>query len=158
MSSFVRSLALAAAAIAVASAPAQVADARQNSQSVRRDRPSARQYINVNFCNRTSDKIYLALSYLKAPGSSDWIVEGWKNINGNSCMDFDLPSAGWFYYYAEDDAGGTWGADDIKICVEHPGPFRRVNVDGYTCDGDELKGFRGVDPGDNASYTVNIRP
>lgn len=143
-----RMLMLTAAATTLAITPVSVASARQNNG----------QYINVNFCNHTSGKVYLALSYLKAPGSKDWIVEGWKNINGNSCMDFDLPNSGWFYYYAEDDTDGFWGADDIKICVEHPGPFRRVNVDGYTCAGSELKGFRGIDPGNNATYTVNIRP
>lgn len=143
-----RTLLLAAAASTVLLAPPTVATARQNGG----------RYVNVNFCNQTSGKIYLALSYLNAPGSHDWVVEGWKNIAGNSCMAFDLPSTGWFYYYAEDDSDGYWGASDIQICVEHPGPFHRINTDGYTCASSELKGFRGVDPGNNATFTVNIKP
>ena len=142
-----RVLLLIAAVGMVSITPPTVAEARQSGR-----------YISVNFCNLTSGKIYLSLSYLKEPGSRDWIVEGWKNISGNSCKAFDLPRSGWFYYYAEDDTDGFWGGDDIKICVEHPSPFRRVNVDGYTCPGSELKTFRGVDPGDNSTYTVNIRP
>jgi uncharacterized membrane protein len=139
---------LAAATAILAVAPVSTASARQN----------AGQYINVNICNLTSAKIFVALSYLKEPGSSDWIVEGWKNIGGNSCQDYDLPRTGWFYYYAEDEGDGYWGADDIQLCVEHPGPFRRVNRKDYTCAGSELKGFRGVDPSNSSSYTVNIRP
>lgn len=119
---------------------------------------SVRPYINVNFCNRTSGKLYLALSYIKEPGSDDWIVEGWKNIDAHSCMDFDLARDGKVYYYAEDDGDGFWGGDELKLCVEHPGPFRRVNSSSFTCDGSELKSFDSIDPGSDASRTVNLNP
>jgi len=88
--------------------------------------------VTLDFCNRTSGKVFLALMYRERPGSSNWIVEGWKVIQGGSCFNITVPNDGSVYDYAEDESDGTWGGS-FKLCVEHPGPFRRVNSADFTC-------------------------
>lgn len=150
MSRKTTSLGLAIAIALAASAPAPVAAARQNS--------NFGQYIGVEICNKTSGKVFVALSYLESPTSTGFVVEGWKTIGAYACGNYSVPRAGWFYYYIEDENDGYWGADDLKLCVEHPGPFRRVNAPNFTCDGSELKGFKGINPEGRSSYAVDITP
>lgn len=113
--------------------------------------------VKLHLCNKTSLKIYVALGYREAVGSNNWIVEGWKNINAYSCFDISVPNDSVVYDYAEDDDGGTWGGD-FTLCVEHPGPFRRINRSDYTCSSDELKGFKTVDVTGLADKTINFNP
>ena len=115
-------------------------------------------YYSVEYCNRTSGKIYLAVSYIETPGSKDWVVEGWKNLNAGACITMNYAMGSWYYYYAEDDGDGFWGKDDFMLCVEHPGPFRRINRANYTCDEDELKGFVARDPEGKSMITENLNP
>lgn len=114
-------------------------------------------YYRVEFCNRTNEKVYLAVSYVETPGSKDWIVEGWKNINAGACIQLDFAKGNYYYYYAENDGDGYWGGDDFELCVQRPGPFRRINRSSYTCDGDDLMGFVARDPGDKTFITENLR-
>ncbi|MDQ0463298.1 putative membrane protein [Caulobacter ginsengisoli] len=113
--------------------------------------------VNVHLCNKTSLKIYVALGYRESIGSNNWIVEGWKNISPYSCFDIRVPNDSVIYDYAEDDEDGSWGGD-FQLCVQHPGPFRRVNSGDYTCDAKELKGFATVDVTGLADKTVNFNP
>ncbi len=115
-------------------------------------------YYSVEYCNKTGGKIYLAVSYLERPGSKDWVVEGWKNINAGACMTMNYPEGSWYYYYAEDDGDGFWGKDDFMLCVQHPGPFRRINRADYSCDESELKGFVARDPEGKSMITENLNP
>lgn len=113
--------------------------------------------IDISICNKTSQTVYVAIAYKEAPGDgAQWYVEGWKNIAGGQCQSYDVPTDGYFDYYAEDASGGVWQGSDLRLCVERPGPFRRVNSPSYTCDGDELVGFTAVDP--NKTSTVNLNP
>jgi uncharacterized membrane protein len=112
--------------------------------------------IDVQICNRTGETVYVALAYKEHPGDgAQWIVEGWKNIAGGACQTYDVPTDGYFDYYAEDASGGVWEGD-VKLCVERPGPFRRPNSPNYTCDDQNLVGFTAVDP--NKTSTVNLNP
>ena len=113
--------------------------------------------VAMSFCNRTSGKVFLALSYLESPSSSNWIVEGWKVIQAGGCYNISVPNNAYVYDYAEDESGGSWGAD-FKLCVEHPGPFRRINSGDYTCDESELVGFKEIDVTGLSSRTVNLNP
>jgi len=112
---------------------------------------------DVHLCNKTSIKIYVAIGYRQAVGSANWMVEGWKNISPYSCFDIRVPNDSVMYDYAEDDDGGTWGGD-FMLCVQHPGPFQRVNRGDYTCDGSELKGFATVDIKGLSDKTINFNP
>lgn len=113
--------------------------------------------VNLHLCNKTGLKIYVALGYREAVGSNNWIVEGWKNINAYSCFNISVPNDSVVYDYAEDDDGGTWGGD-FTLCVEHPGPFRRINRSDYTCESKELKGFATVDVSGLSDKTINFNP
>jgi uncharacterized membrane protein len=119
--------------------------------------PRAPTMVNVHLCNKTSGKIYVALGYRQSVGSDNWIVEGWKNISAYSCFDISVPNDSVMYDYAEDDSDGTWGGD-FSLCVEHPGPFKRVNSGDYTCDASELKGFATVDISGLSEKTINFNP
>lgn len=118
---------------------------------------SSSSMVNVHLCNKTSLKVYAAVGYREAIGSDNWIVEGWKNIAPYSCFDIRVPNDSVVYDYAEDDADGSWGGD-FKLCVQHPGPFRRVNSGDYTCDAAELKGFATVNVAGLADKTINFNP
>lgn len=140
----------AVAAVALAGAIAPPAEA-QNAN------PNSRRMVDMRFCNKTSGQIYLALGYREAPGSSQWVVEGWKVIYGNSCYSITVPNDGKVYDYAEDESGGNWGGD-FKLCVERPGPFHRINSADYSCPGDLLVGFGEIDVTGKTSKTVNYNP
>lgn len=118
---------------------------------------SAPTMVNLHLCNKTSTKIYVALGYRETVGSDNWIVEGWKNIAAYACFDISVPNDSVVYDYAEDDDDGTWGGD-FDLCVQHPGPFRRINSGDYTCDSNELKGFKTVDVTGLADKTINFNP
>lgn len=115
-------------------------------------------YYKVEYCNKTSGKIFLAVSYVETPGSKDWIVEGWKNLQPGACLTMTYAAGNYYYYYAEDEGDGYWGSDEFKLCVSYPGPFRRINTASYSCDDDELKGFVERDPGSKSSITENLNP
>ena len=114
-------------------------------------------YVALSFCNQMSDPVYLALSYREQPGSANWVVEGWKQINGNSCFKITVPNDGTVYDYAEMPGQGDWGGD-FKLCVERPGPFRRINTAGFTCDPDDLVGFGEIEVEGRTSRTINYNP
>ena len=114
-------------------------------------------YAAVSFCNKTSGNVYLAISYREAPGSDRWVVEGWKQIGGGSCITLNLPNDGMVYDYAEDESDGDWGGD-FKLCVERPGPFKRINTPDYTCNSDLLANFGETDITGLSSKTINYNP
>lgn len=114
-------------------------------------------YVQLSFCNHMSDTVYLALSYKDKPGSSNWVVEGWKQINSNSCFKITVPNDGMIYDYAEMPGQGDWGGD-FMLCVERPGPFKRINTADYTCDDEDLVGFGEIDAKGSSAKTVNYNP
>eukprot|EP01030_Chromulinospumella_sphaerica_P024147 gene24147-24210_t len=114
-------------------------------------------YAAVSFCNKTSGPIYLAVSYRETPGSDRWVVEGWKQIGGASCITLHLPNDAMIYDYAEDESDGDWGGD-FQLCVERPGPFKRINTADYTCNSDLLEGFGETDLTGVSSKTINYNP
>ena len=60
--------------------------------------------------------------------------------------------------FAEDESDSDSGGD-FKLCVERPGPFKRINTADYSCrDGDLLEGFGEIDAVGLAKRTVNYNP
>lgn len=113
-------------------------------------------YTDITVCNQSNRTAYVAVAHKDAPGSDSWIIEGWINLGPSQCETYDVPTDGYFDYYAEDDGNGVWDGSDLQLCVQRPGPFRRVNTPGVTCDEDELVGFTAVDP--NKTDRVNLNP
>ncbi len=114
-------------------------------------------YVALSFCNKTAGNVYLAVSYKEAPSSNRWVVEGWKRINAASCITLSLPNDGKIYDFAEDETDGDWGGD-FKLCVERPGPFKRINTADFACNSDLLEGFGEIDAVGLAKHSVNYNP
>ena len=145
MSALLRAAAAALCLFAVQPAPVAIAAEVQQG------------YASVDLCNRTSATLFLALSYRSAPGSAEWIVEGWKKVEAGGCFTATVPNDGKIYDYAEDDAGGFW-AGDFKLCVEHPGPFKRINSPDFACEDSELVGFSVTDLTGRSHDVINYNP
>ena len=96
-------------------------------------------------CNQSKTEASVALSALYAPRSSDYVVAGWWTVPGHECRDIGKYPRGNFYFFAKARHGSTWwGQRDLELCVEYPGPFKRINLKNYKCAGNALKPFRHV--------------
>jgi uncharacterized membrane protein len=110
-------------------------------------------------CNKSRIKASVALSALYAPGSKDYIVAGWWTVDVGKCVDIGSYPKGHFYHFAKAFAANNtsfWGTKDLQLCVEVPGPFKRINLAGYKCDAKLLKPFRHVEVvKDTYEWTLN---
>lgn len=103
------------------------------------------EFFTFRVCNKTKTEASVAVSALYAPGSPDYIVAGWWNVAGGDCRDIGQYPKGHFYFFAKARRGTSWwGQRDIDLCVEFPGPFKRINFKNYKCANEELKPFRHV--------------
>ncbi len=114
------------------------------------------------FCNKTSIKVFVAVAARVSPNDQRFKVQGWWTIPAGQCGNVGTFPRGWAYYYAEQDDPGTvyWGADDVQVCVNYPGPFERVLTPNYSCGSNQtLQGFKGIfiDP-NTGSMTVTLNP
>jgi len=118
------------------------------------------QMFNFQVCNQTGYSASVAVSSLTAVGSSQFVVAGWWTVGAGTCSTIGTFPQGWVYYYAEvtGNASLRWAGTALSLCVDYPGPFDRVNLPGYTCPGDDLKGFNAeqVDPATSTfTWTLN---
>ena len=109
-------------------------------------------------CNNSGVTAAVAISPHVSTSDSRFRVVGWY-VAEPGCTNIGSYPKGWFYFFAEQRNSGRiyWGNNDIQLCVEHPGPFDRVNVAGYTCDSSDLKGFSSefIDAG-TGTYTWTL--
>jgi uncharacterized membrane protein len=114
------------------------------------------------FCNKTNIKVFVSVAARVAPSDQRFKVAGWWTIPAGDCANVGAFPRGWTYYYSEQDEPGTvyWGATDVSLCVQYPGPFERVLQDNYTCGSNEqVQGFKGVFVEPNTgSMTVTLSP
>ncbi len=95
-------------------------------------------------CNKTSREVSVSVSPRLAPGSSEWIVAGWWKVAPAACRTIGSYPRGIFYMHAQ-SGNTTWGKGDLSLCVETPGPFKRINIANYRCAGHLLRKFSQVD-------------
>ena len=95
-------------------------------------------------CNKTGREVSVAISPRLAPGSSEWVVAGWWKVGPAACRTIGSYPRGFFYMHAQ-SGGTTWGKGDLNLCVETPGPFKRINIASYRCAGHLLRKFSQVD-------------
>lgn len=95
-------------------------------------------------CNYSSNWAAVAISGIETPGSNLWMVQGWWTVSPGRCQDIGKFARGLFYAMAEGygNPNLVWKADDLKLCVERPGPFKRVNRGGQVCGADSLRSFK----------------
>jgi len=118
------------------------------------------QTFRFQVCNHTDVQASVAAAHLVSPTDSRFEVEGWWSVGPGSCEWLGYFPQGWFYTYAEqtNTQGIVWEGTDAQICVQHPGPFERINTANYTCKSDEvLVGFSGREiPSTTGTFTWNL--
>jgi uncharacterized membrane protein len=102
-------------------------------------------YFEFRVCNETSRPATVAVSSRYQPGSSDFVVAGWWTVAARGCRSIGHYPRGHFYTYAHASGGGEWGKGDLRLCVEEPGPFKRINLTDYKCDRRLLRPFNHVE-------------
>jgi uncharacterized membrane protein len=95
-------------------------------------------------CNRAGSTASVALSAHYAPGSKDYVVAGWWQVAPGRCRTIGHYPRGHFYTHAT-ATRASWGRGDVKLCVETPGPFKRINFKGVSCPTGLLRPFTHVD-------------
>jgi len=111
---------------------------------------------DFSVCNRGRHAASVAISSLYAPGSNDYVVAGWWQVPGGACKKIGSYPRGHFYTHAT-ASGGSWGRGDLKLCVETPGPFKRINMKGITCSTKLLRPFSHVEV-TSAAYEWTLNP
>jgi uncharacterized membrane protein len=108
----------------------------------------------MRVCNKSGKEASVAVSARLAPGSPDFVVQGWWRVPARRCVDIGSFPRGHFYAHAV--AGrSSWGDGDMRLCVESPGPFKRVNFSGYQCSKQLLRRFTHVNI-TTARWTWNL--
>ena len=111
---------------------------------------------DFSVCNRARSDASVALSARLAPGSSDFVVAGWWKVAPGTCRKIGSYPRGHFYMHAA-AGGSTWGKGDLNLCVETPGPFKRINLANYKCASNALRKFSHVDVG-SAKWEWTLTP
>jgi len=119
----------------------------------------ARSRITLRVCNRTSDVVLVASSYIPV-GCSDWRNKGWTRVRAGGCDDIFTTDNRTFYARAEvkGDSDQYWGSD-IKQCVEYPGPYDfYTGSDDTTCPEGEPAEFTTFHSDGRSVYVWNLDP
>lgn len=114
------------------------------------------QTFEFSVCNRAGSTASVALSALYAPGSKDYIVAGWWQVAAGACRKIGTYPRGHFYTHAT-ASKGSWGRGDLKLCVETPGPFKRINLAGTKCAASLLRPFTHMDV-QKPTYELTLNP
>lgn len=116
-------------------------------------------YFEFVVCNKSRSRVSVAITYLADVGSEDFYVRGWYNVNAGDCDRIGSFPKGYFYYYAKQYRGeGHWPGKDLQFCVEFPGPFKRLNREGYRCGkSEQLRTFH-AKVIDSPKFTWTLNP
>ncbi len=106
-------------------------------------------YVTLEVCNRTYEEVYLVFAARKAPGSSTWTLQGWRNVPANQCKDAATFARGNLYLYAESKSF-SWSGSARTYCAPNLA-FQRDLIAGYTCQsGERLLGFYEAEVSDSS--------
>lgn len=108
----------------------------------------------LKICNWSLIGVQLAVSYRQGPGSNQWVAEGWRQIDVETCVTLQVPSDDDFYLFA-DDGSVSWGGDTL-ICVDPGHAFHRVYTPGQACTDGATRGFSKRNMQGKASDTLNL--
>lgn len=104
------------------------------------------QTFTFEVCNHSNVQASVATASYVSTTDDRFMVQGWWSVGPGSCETIGTFVQGWFYTYAEqtNTQDIVWEGNDAHLCVQHPGPFERINTEGYTCKSSEvLRGFTG---------------
>jgi len=108
----------------------------------------------LRLCNKTPVQVGIAIGY---KDQTDWVSEGWWNVDAESCqvvVDGPLPSRYYYLYALDYEEGGAWGGTAF-MCT-HDKEFTIEGTTDCVARGFERRGFVEVDTGDKLSWTVQL--
>ncbi len=112
---------------------------------------------DLNFCNNTGAKVFIALVYYQTQ-TSKWILSAWHTRNPGECKSLGTYRPGITYYYAEKEGRTAhWPSAaniDKTFCVP-PGRVERTQLGGTCAQGERNVGFHGINA-TGASYKFNL--
>lgn len=109
---------------------------------------------DLRLCNKTDSQVGVAIGY---KDKSDWITEGWWNLESNSCETLVPGSlvSRYYYIYAVDyDQFGEWGGRAFMCTREKEFTIR--GIEDCVARGFERTGFFEIDTGEQSSWTVQL--
>lgn len=111
-------------------------------------------HADLRLCNKTESKVGVAIGY---KDKTDWITEGWWNLDANSCETL-VPGtlvSRYYYIYAVDyDQFGEWGGRAFMCTREKEFTIR--GIEDCVARGFERTGFFEIDTGEQSSWTVQL--
>ena len=117
---------------------------------------TAERMFDFSVCNKTRAPTSVAISARLAPDSKEFIVAGWWKVAAGSCRKIGTYPRGHFYMHAQ-SGRTTWGKGGIPLCVETPGPFKRISLPNYKCNASLLRNFSHVEI-KSASWDWTLSP
>jgi len=118
------------------------------------------QFFVLKVCNQSSRRASVAAMGKTSPENDDWHVEGWWSVAPRQCSSLKKFVKGAIYLFAQEDGNPAvmWQGTALRTCVASPGPFDRVNRDGYKCGaGERLVSFLSFSASDD-SFVWNLSP
>ncbi len=105
-------------------------------------------WAGLEICNHTDVHRSVAIGYAK---DSEWVSEGWWNLDPGQCA---TPVAGdlgqRYYYYRAETEDGSFPGEGYTFCTE-PGAFTIVGDEGCEDRGYTTEDFREIDTGEVAT-------
>ncbi|MTI00125.1 DUF1036 domain-containing protein [Roseibium sp. RKSG952] len=109
---------------------------------------------DLRLCNKTESQVGVAIGY---KDKSDWVTEGWWNLQANTCETL-VPGAlvsRYYYIYAVDyDQFGEWGGRAFMCTRQREFTIR--GIEDCVARGFERTGFFEIDTGEQSSWTVQL--
>jgi uncharacterized membrane protein len=96
-------------------------------------------FFMLKVCNKSTRRASVAAMGRTTPDSDDWHVQGWWTVPAGQCTALSKFVKGTIHVFAQEygNSSFAWKGNGPKLCVDFPGPFDRVNNDGYNCRSSE---------------------
>lgn len=119
----------------------------------------------LHVCNKTENKIYVAVASLSGDCVIDYCserIQGWWNIEPGDCKtpigaNLDTSGDTDYYYYAEDSQGGTW-TGGLPLCVDPQNAFDYTYREDDACVTNSKKNFKRIATDQSSDYTLSLTP
>lgn len=111
-------------------------------------------HADLRLCNMTDSRVGVAVGYRD---DSDWLTEGWWNVDPRACETLieGVLGSRFYYVYAVDyDRGGSWGGRSMLCTSDREFTIR--GVDDCLARGFDRNGFFEVDTGQQLTWTIQL--
>jgi hypothetical protein len=123
-------------------------------------RKAEAQFFMLKVCNKSNRRASIAAIGRTSIESEEMHVEGWWNVPPHQCSNLKRYVRGTIYLFAQEDGNPAvmWQGSALRACVATPGPFDRVNRDGYKCAPHERPVSFLVFSASDESFVWNLSP